>query len=157
MKLRHFAALLSYLFAAASVSAATLSLGQTLSAAERQNLVSASAVQLGSERFVPLSAKLTPKNATPSNETWVLNSQGVVGRSSHEVMIGQVDIEQVKTALSSSDMPKMLSAHYYAATQISSIRFASLADAARASELLATRLPKASVTVPVQYSSPRAR
>jgi hypothetical protein len=157
MNIYPLAALLGLAFAASNGSAASLNLGQTLSAAERQSLTSGNPVQLGQEQFVPISPKLTPKNSSPNSETWLLNSQGVVGRSNHEVMVGQIDTEQVKAALTARDMPKLVSAHYYASTQISNLRYANLADAARASTLLSSRLPKASITVPVQYSRPRAR
>lgn len=158
MKLTQFAAILAATCGLAAAHAADLKPGQRLTAEERKNLASSSHVRLGEENFQLVPPKSRLKAAAPGNEeTWVVNSQGVVGRSSNEVMVGQIDVDAVRAALTAHDLPPVVNVQYYAANRISAIRFANFADAVRARDLLANRLPGASVTVPVQYSRPRAR
>ncbi|WJF90121.1 hypothetical protein QS306_00020 [Paraburkholderia bonniea] len=140
-------------------AATPLDLGTQLSASERKAFVSGAPVQLGQESFQIVSPAIAAKSASGygSNETWVVNDRGVVGRNANEVLVGQIDPNLVKTVADSGALPRVAAATYNPTTRISSLRFGSFADAVKARAVLASRLSGASVTVPVQYDRPKMR
>lgn len=132
--------------------------GQELTPAERSALTDGSTVQMESQHFHILTPAARPKSAgAASGETWLVNDQGVVGRSTHEVLVAQVDSAAVQAVVASGVLPSVVQASYSGPMRLSTLRFASFADAVRARTLLAQRLVGASITVPVQYDAPRAR
>lgn len=150
----------------AALCAATLSCaqagpvqpGQELSPAERSSLTEGSTVQMGRQQFQILVPAVRPKGAgAASGETWLVNEQGVVGRSTHEVLVAQADAVAVQAVVASGVLPPLVQASYSGALRLSTLRFASFADAVLARAVLVQRLPSAEVTVPVQYDTPRAR
>lgn len=153
----HFTSILLLLSISSVTCAADLQLGQKLTAKERQALLSSATLQLGQERFQIMPSHAAPKHAAKPTQTWVVNSQGVVGLSLHLVVVGQANTSVVRAALNAGNLPKPVEVRYNDTTHISHLRYASFADAVRARNVLAPRLPGASVTVPVQYSRPRKR
>lgn len=134
-------------------------LGQPLPAPERSSL--SAPLQLGAEHFQTLSpraqAPSTAGHSAASGEAWVVNGQGIVGRSSLDVLVGQIDPAQVQAAVVAGGLPRVLEAVYNPNTRISRLHFASFADTVHARNLLVQRLPGASITVPVQYNRPRPK
>lgn len=132
--------------------------GQELSPAERSALTDGSTVQMESQHFHILTPAARPKSAGAANgETWLVNDQGVVGRSTHEVLVAQADSAAVQAVVASGVLPAVVQVSYSGPMRLTTLRFASFADAVRARTVLVQRLPSADVTVPVQYDAPRAR
>ena len=140
----------------AALCAATLSCaqagpvqpGQELSTAERSSLTEGSTVQMGRQQFQILVPAVRPKGAgAASGETWLVNEQ----------LVAQADAVAVQAVVASGVLPPLVQASYGGALRLSTLRFASFADAVLARAVLVQRLPSAEVTVPVQYDTPRAR
>lgn len=143
----------------ACAHASAVELGQTLSSTEQQTLTAGSPVQLGKQQFRIVTPAVRPRStATNQGETWLVNEQGVVGRSDNVVLVGQADTAAVEAVVAGGTLPTVVQATYNAALHMSTLRFGSFADAVQARSVLAQRLPTtASVTVPVQYTSPTKR
>ncbi len=132
--------------------------GQELTPAERDTLTDGSTVQMEKQHFRVIVPAARPKSAGATNgETWLVNEQGVVGRSTHEVLVAQADSAAVQAVVASGVLPALVQVSYNGPTRLTTLRFANFADAVRARSVLAQRLPSAEVTVPVQYDAPRAR
>lgn len=137
---------------------ASLRAGQALSTNERDALTETTPVHLGKQQFRIITPTVHPKEAgATQTETWLVNEQGVVGRSTHEVLVSQADPAAVRAVVASGALPAVANANYNATLRLSILRFASFADAVRARTVLMQRLGNADVTVPVQYDAPQAR
>ena len=88
--------------------------------------------------------------------TMVANELGVVGISYNDVLVSGVSPQQVKDAVHRLGL-KPQAAGYYDSTGLSSLRFASLSDAAQARTSLRSALSGASVSLPVQYAEVKPR
>lgn len=140
------------------VLADTSMVGKQLGETQRQALAATNPVAIGGEKFHVLVQDKASKGAgAGAGETLVVNELGVVGRSMHNVLVANVDPETVRALSQAGVLPPTIEASYNSVTRISRLRFNNLADAVQARDLLATRLPQASVTVPVQYNTPHAR
>lgn len=88
--------------------------------------------------------------------TMVANELGVVGLSQNEVLVSGAKPQQVKDAVKSLGLHPV-EAGYYDSTGLSSLRFASLGDAAQARTRLTSALHGAVVSLPVQYAEVKPR
>jgi hypothetical protein len=92
--------------------------------------------------------------ATPTS--WVVNENGVVGRSRNEVLVARLSTQDVREKLGSlASAP--VSIQYFDHMDITSLRFGTLAQAVAAREQLQTLLPKGQVSLPVQFHQPKLR
>lgn len=156
--LRGLSLSLACVVAGACAHAGGVQLGQTLSSAEQEALTSGSPVQLDKQQFRIVTPAVRARSVgASSSETWLVNELGVVGRSAHEVLVGQADTAAVQALVGSGILPAVVQAAYSEHLRLSTLRFGSFTDAVRARALLLPRLPGASVTVPVQYETPRKR
>jgi hypothetical protein len=85
--------------------------------------------------------------------TMVANELGAVGLSRNEVLISQVPTAQVRKSIDSI-AGSASSVTYYEPTQITVLRFATLAQAVQARSQILALLPKAGVSVPVDFAQP---
>ncbi|MCZ2497631.1 hypothetical protein GN316_12760 [Xylophilus sp. Kf1] len=105
---------------------------------------------------VPAANGVTTKSTDGSTVTTVVNAGGVVGTSRNEVLVAQVATDTVR-AQGATLLAGAHSVSYYDHMQITSVRYASFAQATAAFEQWRTAFPKAQVTLPVEYHQRKPR
>ncbi|WP_296223990.1 hypothetical protein [Ralstonia sp. UBA689] len=143
---------------AGQAAAADLVMGKQLSTQELSQYASAQVVQIDTQSFKVLSTRAQAKaaGAASSTVTQVANERGVVGESHNKVVVSQVSVDSVRQAAANLTTAPV-SAEYYGHMNISTLRFASLKDAADARTQLKKALPQARVDIPIQYAKPVVR
>lgn len=132
---------------AGSVRAADLKLGQQLPLTQVKSLT---------QQVLTVGKSTLRVIGVTKEGTMVANEIGVVGLSRNEVLVSGVKPQQVKEAAQRLGL-KTETAGYYDSTGLSSLRFASIGDAAQARTLLRSALSGASVSLPVQYAEVKSR
>lgn len=132
---------------AGSVRAADLKLGQQLPLTQVKSLT---------QQVLTVGKSTLRVIGVTKEGTMVANEIGVVGLSRNEVLVSGVKPQQVKEAVQRLGL-KTETAGYYDSTGLSSLRFASIGDAAQARTLLRSALSGASVSLPVQYAEVKSR
>lgn len=104
---------------------------------------------LAVEPDIGTGTKLAP--TLQGSTTTVVNKLGAVGQSRNEVMVGQIAPAEVESAVQALGLATV-SESYFNSTRISVLRFESFEGAVQARNALVQLMPKASVSVPVQYA-----
>ncbi len=128
-------------------------LGSTLSAEEISRWGVSQPIQVGDKHY-RLLRRLEDRPGQPSS--LLVDAQGQVGQSHHEVIVTGISTETARITLSAF-AGKALEINYFAAMPMSTLRFAHFADAARARDELSALLPQAQVGLPVQFSQRQRR
>lgn len=128
--------------------------GQELTPQERSALAPQPTVHIEGQT---LTLMPPPAGSAPGEETWVVNAQGLVGRSHHTVMVANAPTAEVQRALQDTQLPHLRSSELVAHLNLATLRYASLQDALSARSRLAQLLPRAKVVVPIEYATPKKR
>ena len=88
--------------------------------------------------------------------TTVVNTAGVVGTSRNEVLVAQIATDTVRSQ-GAGLLAAAKSVNYYDHLQITSVRYASFAQAVAGRDNLQAAFPKAQVTLPVEYHQRKPR
>jgi len=91
-------------------------------------------------------------NGTPM--TMLLDANGVVGQTHHEVLIAEQPTEQVRQQLAALTA-QAAAVRYYEHMNTTLLRYASLEQAIAALAPIRAALPGAEVALPVRFSTPR--
>lgn len=142
-----------------STYANAAAVGTRLSPAEVSAMGATTRYSIGSALVTVLPATsggLTTKSTDGSPTTAVVNASGVVGVSRNEVLIAQVPPATVRSqAAALLALAKTVT--YYDQMQITSVRYGSFGEAVAGREKLQAVLPKAKVTLPIEYQQRKPR
>lgn len=140
--------------------------GKQLTPAEISALGGKATHKLGERTLVELPASASPAQTTTTqttqasaaklSTTMVVNESGVVGLSRNEVLIARMPTREVRSKLGAL-AGSAVSVQYFDHTDITSLRFATLAQAVAAREKLLALLPEAQIILPVEFSKPGLR
>lgn len=144
--------LLGLMVSVSSFAQAIPPIGSLLSAPEMETAKTKTKVQDGKKTIWVLSAG----GSASDPFTMVVNEQSIVGKSSNEVLITNSPTAQTKVKVAPY-LSKTISANYFENMNTTVLRFATIADAAKASAELSTAMPDAQVSLPVVYSLKRPR
>ncbi len=125
--------------------AAAQTLGQKLSTDEIARLGALPEYEVDGIRL-----RVMPGVPEGGEGTWVLNAQGVVGISRHEVMVTGVPQADLQARLGTL-LPQPLSQQHFAPTGISVLRFADFDQAVQGYRALRDALPEATVRLSVTF------
>lgn len=136
----------------------TLSVGMTLPPNQIQQIPGRELIVHGK----PLKVLGQPQPEKRLKETdgavssYVINSQGQVGRSLNEIIITRATTDEVQQAISALKTTPV-SVHHYEHLNSSSLRFATFEQAVSAQNEMKTLLPQAAVALPIQYQRRKPR
>jgi hypothetical protein len=132
--------------------------GTLLSSEQLASLEVKSSVTIDGRVFRVVRTEPVSQGKTKTGDvlTTVVNDRGVVGTCLTEVLVSLARPEAVTAQVKGLGL-KPVSTVVAEATGLTSIRFASLADAVEARKRLMGALPKARVDVPMEFSTRRAR
>lgn len=117
-------------------------LGQTLSAAEIQQLGALPVFQAGPDRY-----RLLPQKTEDGQGSLLLDDRGAVVASHHELMITQAAEDQVRAALRHGPQPSIV--QHFAPTGITVVRYDDFAQAMDGLKVLQAGLPDAAVRLSI--------
>lgn len=113
-------------------------------------------VKLGAETLKVVSVRNVAKGGVLEPVTLVVNQQGLVGESRNAVVVSQT-----RTALVRQQIPNLASiartVKYYDHMNLTELRFDSFNQAISARSELLALMPKAQVSVPIEYAPRRPR
>lgn len=144
--------LLGLMVSVSSFAQATPPIGSLLTATEMTTIKTKAGVQDGKKTIWVLSAG----GSASDPFTMVVNEQGIVGKSSNELLITNSPTTQTKLKIATY-LSKTISVQYFDNMNTTVLRFPTLGDAAKASAELSTAMPDAQVSLPVTYSIKRPR
>ena len=143
-----FALLLAVSFALSAQAQPLPEIGSTLSAEEIGQLATGPVIQAGNEKYRLIAGGQKVSAQAPS---LLVNEQGQVGQSHHEVTITGISPEIVRTK-AADWLAKALEVKSFGQMSMTVLRFSEFADAAKARNELERLLPAASVRLPIQFS-----
>ncbi len=126
-------------------------LGKKLDREQARSLGTLQQVQIDGREYRVLATR-TAANGTPV--TMLLNADGVVGQTHHEVLIAGQPTEQVRQQLGALTA-QAATARYYEHMDTTLLRYASLEQAISALAQIRAALPGAEVALPLRFSAPR--
>lgn len=144
--------------AIAQAAPETLSVGMTLPPNQIQQIPGRELIVHGK----PLKIVSQPqqdkrlKEAESAGISYVINSQGQVGRSLNEIIITRATADEVQQAISGLKTTPA-SVRHYEHLDSSSLRFATFEQAVSAQNELKTLLPQAAIALPIQYQRRKPR
>lgn len=126
-------------------------LGKKLGREQARSLGTLKQVQIDGRDYRVLSTRVAA-NGTPV--TMLLDANGVVGQTHHEVLIAEQPTEQVRQQLAALTA-QAAAVRYYEHMNTTLLRYASLEQAIAALAPIRAALPGAEVVLPVRFSAPR--
>ena len=105
---------------------------------------------------LPAESGVGTRSTDGSAITTVVNAAGVVGTSRNEVLVAQIPTDTVRSQ-GAGLLAAAKSVSYYDHMQITSVRYASFAQAVAGRDNLQAAFPKAQVTLPVEYHQRKPR
>ena len=149
MKLPSFYALLLAAGLAVPALAQTLpTIGSTLTTEEIERLAISQPISVGEAQYRLLNTK---EESPGQPDSLLVNEQGLVGQSHHEVTITGISTEETRPKLSAW-ANSALEISYFEQMKMTALRFARFSDAARARDELEHLFPQAKVSLPVRFS-----
>ncbi|MBN9477165.1 MAG: hypothetical protein ABS43_00920 [Bordetella sp. SCN 67-23] len=97
--------------------------------------------------------RVIPPQYSDSQDTLVLNEQGVVGKSANEIVVAEASAGV--QAVIEQTQPRPVSVKHYEATGITVATYADFAQAVEALRALKAALPSAKVGLPVLFTRPQ--
>ncbi|TFL15050.1 hypothetical protein CSC67_06890 [Pusillimonas caeni] len=137
--------LLGMSLALASSAALALTPGQKLTKTEIAEWGALAEYKIGSSRV-----RVVPPQYSGSQDTLLLNAQGVVGSSRNEVAVSEAPADV--QAVIQQTQPRPVSIQHFAPTGITVAKYADFGQAVDALRALKAALPGAKVSLPVQFS-----
>jgi len=134
--------------------ASALQVGQQLTPAEQAALGTGTRHTVAGATLRTF-AGVSARSTDGANATTVVDARGVVGTSRNEVLVSRVPTATVR-ALAPA-LTQARTTDYYDHMQMTSLRYATFADAVAARERLQAALPAAQVTLPIQYQARKPR
>ncbi len=126
-------------------------IGKKLSREQARSLGALQRVQIDGREYRVLATR-TAANGTPV--TTLLDAEGVVGQTQHEVLIAEQPTERVRQQLAALTA-QAATVRYYDHMDTTLLRYASLEQAISALAQIRAALPGAEVVLPVRFSTPR--
>jgi len=142
---RRYFGLFGVALALASSAAFALTPGQKLTKAEIAEWGALTEYKIGSSRV-----RIIPPQYSGSQDTLLLNAQGVVGISRNEVVVSEAPAGV--QAVIQQTQPRPVSVQHFEPTDITVAKYADFAQAVDALRALKAALPGAKVGLPVQFS-----
>lgn len=141
---RRYVGLLGMSLALASSASFALTPGQVLSEAEIAKWGTLPTYEIGKSRI-----RVIPPQYSGSQDTFLLNAQGMVGSSRNEVVVSEAPADV--QAVIQQTQPRPVSVQHFEPTGITVAKYADFAQAVDALRALKAALPGAKVGLPVQF------
>lgn len=129
------------------------SVGQRLSAEQSKALGALKVVEINHRKYQVLD---TGKNAASLPFTMLLDANGTVGQTYHEIQVVEQPTEQVRQKLASV-LSQAQDVKSYDHMQLTLLRFGTLDEAIQALAAIHTAMPQAEVALPITVSHPSLR
>ena len=142
---RRFLGLIGLSLALTSHAAFALTAGQQLSQEQIAKWGTLAEYDIGGSRI-----RVIPSQASGSQDTLLINAQGVVGSSRNEVAISDAPTQDIRAQLKQT-LPQPVSVQHYEPTGLTVLRYADFEQAVAGLRALKKALPAANIRLPVQF------